>query len=537
MGLWNYYFIAKLALYYGHWIGFHRWENLGFALLLLWPLKNRARRLDRDLASIPVAISLLYYDSWLPPFYRLLSQAGNLGDFSGDYLLELLGRFINPGLVLGLILLSLIIALLGQWLRITTLTLLGLLFAPQLAGLFSAPAQSPAQQTPANQAQACTGNEASGSPLAADQLSQVSAAEDDSGLDASLERFFANEATRRVEFPKAKVEQGTPYDLIFLHICSLSWDDIRFTGDKAKLLERFQIVFDHFNAASTYSGPAAIRFLRGNCGQPRHDELYSEALPACYLFHQLEDAGFSPQLLMNHDGHFGEFLQDVQRRGGLNLKPQANDHAKEVMHGFDGSPIYEDISVLEHWWRQRLTNDGKPVALFYNSITLHDGNKIPGVASQLSIDTYPMRYKKFMVDLESFLDELEHSQRKAIVVLIAEHGAALSGDSMQISGLREIPSPKITLVPAAIRLIGLPADSHLTRQIVSAPSSYLALSTVLARMIEHNPFDRQLDDLDDYTRELPQTEFVAENEKTLIMRRQGKYLMRTPDQVWMDYVD
>jgi hypothetical protein len=43
-----------------------------------------------------------------------------------------------------------------------------------------------------------------------------------------------------------------------------------------------------------------------------------------------------------------------------------------------------------------------------------------------------------------------------VVVLIAEHGAALNGDRRQISGLREIPTAAIARVPVAIALVNAP---------------------------------------------------------------------------------
>ncbi len=39
-----------------------------------------------------------------------------------------------------------------------------------------------------------------------------------------------------------------------------------------------------------------------------------------------------------------------------------------------------------------------------------------------------------------------------------EHGAALRGDKMQIAGMREIPTPAITLVPVGIKVIGQDAN-------------------------------------------------------------------------------
>jgi cellulose synthase operon protein YhjU len=533
MGLWNYYFIAKLALFFAHFIGFHRWENLGFALALLWPIHSKSLRVLRQVVAVPLGVALLYYDSWLPSIYRLVSQAGNIGDFSFDYLLELLGRFINGAVVLALVGLLLLVALLGRRLRITTLTMISLLFAPQILAVFGGSTAVPTAVQP----QACLPSDqaVSSSPVVPPEMTVETVATDDASLNAALEKFYGNEAKRKVSFPKTKAGDGKPFDIIFLHICSLSWDDMSFTHEKSQLLNQFHILFSNFNSASTYSGPAVIRLLRGSCGQTSHNDLYGGALPQCYLFNQLSDAGFTPKLLMNHDGHFGDFLHDVQQRGGLNIAPLANKTAPVRMYSFDGTPIYDDLSLLNGWWDKHLSNYAGPVALFYNTISLHDGNKIPGVASQHSLETYPARETKLLADLEKFIANLERSGRQAVVVLVAEHGAALRSDPMQISGMREIPSPKITLVPAAIRLVGLPPESKLAQVKIAAASSYLGLSTLLARLIETNPFSHSISDLSTYTEQLPQTEFVAENEQTIIMRQQSKYYMHTPDNVWMEY--
>ena len=57
-------------------------------------------------------------------------------------------------------------------------------------------------------------------------------------------------------------------------------------------------------------------------------------------------------------------------------------------------------------------------------------------------------------DMATFVRQLEQSGRKAVVVVVPEHGAALLGDRMQIPGMREIPSPSITHVPVGIKLVG-----------------------------------------------------------------------------------
>jgi hypothetical protein len=72
--------------------------------------------------------------------------------------------------------------------------------------------------------------------------------------------------------------------VIFIHVCSLSWDDLEATGlAQHPLLSGFDILLKRFNSVSTYSGPAAIRLLRAPCGQPRHVALWTPAPAQCLL--------------------------------------------------------------------------------------------------------------------------------------------------------------------------------------------------------------------------------------------------------------
>lgn len=65
--------------------------------------------------------------------------------------------------------------------------------------------------------------------------------------------------------------------------------------------------------------------------------------------------------------------------------------------------------------------------------------------------------KKFFDELDAFFTELEKSGRKVMVVVVPEHGGALKGDRMQVSGLRDIPSPSITDVPVGVKFFGMKA--------------------------------------------------------------------------------
>ena len=106
---------------------------------------------------------------------------------------------------------------------------------------------------------------------------------------------------------------------------------------------------------------------------------------------------------------------------------------------------------------------------------------------------------------------------------------------MQIAGMREIPSPRISTVPVGIKLIGTTGNAAMGPLIVSKPSSYLALSKLLSDFIGKTPFAGNGLDLSAYVRDLPSTEFVAENDDVVVMRRENRYFMRTRDTGWIEY--
>ena len=58
-------------------------------------MAHPAARRWRPWIGVPIAVALLYYDSWLPGFSRVVSQAGLIAGFSAAYLAELAGRFVN----------------------------------------------------------------------------------------------------------------------------------------------------------------------------------------------------------------------------------------------------------------------------------------------------------------------------------------------------------------------------------------------------------------------------------------------------------
>jgi cellulose synthase operon protein YhjU len=518
MGSWSFYFFAKLALFASGSIGFHVLENFCFALFTALPVRGGGWQIAKQTVAIPVGIALFHHDSFLPPVRRLFTQWDQLSEFSLPYLLDLATRVVNLSLLISLLLLLLAHWLLSRKLRLSSFAFIGILAAPWIGVLSGA--SVPVSPLPLT---------ATGAAEAPGEFSATSA-----GLNQRLDEFYRREQLRRLQVPSATPGEAD-FDILLLQICSLSWDDLDLVGARQHpLMSELDVRFDSFNAAASYSGPAAIRLLRGACGQTPQQDLYKTADPACRLVNQFEAAGYTPQWVMNHGGVFGNLKAEIQQRGGLNASLFPLQGQAPALKAFDGASYYGDHAVLSAWWQQRQTLPDERILLYYNTGTLHDGNRFLDGRRLPVNESYRRRVDMLFGDLSRFLDELEASGRRVVVVLVPEHGANTRGDRLQISGLREIPSPSIALIPVGLRLIG---GAVLPNPVtVDAPMSYFGLSTLLSRFVAQSPFSERAPALIDYVRDLPPTEFVAENDGVVIMRGGGRYWMRTADGRWSEYL-
>jgi len=512
LGAWSLYFIIKLLLYWQGLLGFQPLPNLAFALLLLLPMVGRLQVWLRNGLATIAAAALLYNDSFLPSFMQTMSQLKVIQGFSLSYLIELAGRVIKPDAALLLLVLVVGYVLLSRYLRIGTLVMLALLgvSGSQLwANYRPAPAAVVASSgTPADTANAGA-----------------------QSLDDKLAAFYKNEQQRAVAFNPPLADPG--FDVLLIHICSLAWDDLRDVKlDSHPLLSRFDFLFTNFNSAAAYSGPAALRVLRATCGQTSHTALYDSASSQCFLFDNLAKLGFKNELMMNHDGHFDDFLKLVQNEGHLNLPLMSQKGLKVGQHAFDDSPLYDDYDVWSRWLEQRKSDPATHVATYYNTISLHDGNRVVGAGNLNTLDSYRLRANTLFNDLSRFIDQLEQNHRKVILIMVPEHGAALRGDKLQFSGLREIPTPAITIVPAAIKVIG--GSAKVSQVKVEQPVSYVAVSTILSRMMNKSPFGADYSP-QHYLDQLPTTPYVAENAGTVTMQDGGRYMMRQQGAAWTPY--
>ncbi|MCG7403332.1 MULTISPECIES: cellulose biosynthesis protein BcsG [Caballeronia] len=516
MTFWNLYFIIKIALFStGHltpiWLA-----NIAFAVALAAssPLRSRIWRAVRFVAGLGIGLPLMYREANVPPFGRIVEEFGNLTTFSFGYWLELLPRFLPPMLLavaLGLLVAYLVV---NRWLRVATFVMIALVALPVWQGANAVLARIEAK--PQGNADAAT-NRQSANPL---------------DYNATLAAFRAKESQRQVSFGHLSSDPKEQFDVIVLHICSLSWDDLDVSKERNHpFLSHFDYLFTNFSTAASYSGPAAIRVLRASCGQEAHADLYKDAPAQCHLMADLAQAGYTPQVTFNHDGHFDNFTQLVKENIGVpNVPFVPNTAAPVAMHAFDGSPIMDDYGTLANWYAERAREPG-PVALYYNTISLHDGNRLPN-NKMTSLESYPLRVAKLMSDFDKFADLIQQSGRRAVIVFVPEHGAALRGDANQVAGLREIPTPSVIHGPVGVRLVGF-TGNHGATTVIDQPTGHLAIAQLLSNLVSNSPFKAGVT-LSQYAANLPQTPMIGENEGTVTMKTATGYVVKTPDGVWVD---
>ncbi|MGN5052230.1 cellulose biosynthesis protein BcsG [Aeromonas veronii] len=533
MGGWNLYFLGKLALLWGGYLNYHPLANLVFAAFLLFPLSTTTpMRRARSLIALPIGIGLFYHDTWLPGFESIVSQGGQVFSFTADYWLELFERFINWEMVgVGFVMLTTYLFL-AQWLRFTPWVLVALLwlwFSPQLSSVL--PGMNAQASSVATQPVKRVAEHESGTGELEQQLDQ-SAPPTSANLNTYLNDFYLEERGRETRFPQQLPAKATPFDMLVINICSLAWSDVEASG----LLEHpvwrhFDLMFDSFNSATSYSGPASIRLLRASCGQPSHQDLYLAAPKQCLLMEQLAQLGFEKQVAMDHSGGFGNYLKELKELVALDIEPMSREGLPHDLASFDGEPIYRDDALFARWLQKRSQSQADRNATFFNLIALHDGNRY---AKNRQPAPYKARLRTLLDQLDHFLSELDRSGRNVMVVVVPEHGAALTGDRMQMSGLRDIPSPAITRIPVGVAFIGTQAPHEPTRHI-PGESSYLAISDLVAKTLASDLFGMPTIDWNGLINNLPKTPMVSENQGTVVVHYQDDYQIKLGQGDWVPY--
>jgi cellulose synthase operon protein YhjU len=527
LGGWNFYFLIKFALLWYGYLNFHALSNLVFLAWLLFPLPSARLHRLRQWISLPIGITLFWHDTWLPGLNSIMSQGSQLAGFSPSYLLDLADRFINWEMIGAAFVLLVLYLFVAQWIRVTVLVSLMLIWLNVLT--IAGPAMNLLPSSAATPTVKLNDTPAAKAPDGLDQSAPPTSA----NLTAWLNRFYDAERQRSTHFPDALPADSQPFDILVINICSLSWSDLNVAQLRNHpLWQHFDILLNNYNSATGYSGPAGIRLLRASCGQSSHSDLYKATDQRCYLFDNLAKLGFKQQLMMDHTGVFGNYLKELREEGNLQAPLMSQAGIAPEVTSFDGSPVFNDAQLMQRWLDDRTKSSDARSATFYNLIPLHDGTRELG--STRSADWQP-RAKVLFDQLDAFLTNLEKSGRRVMVLVVPEHGAALQGDKMQMSGLRDIPSPDITHVPVGIKFVGMKAPHQGQPLSVETPTSLMAISEIVSRVVDGQVFNAPNVNMSVLTDNLPQTPVVSENDNAVVMMYQGKPWIRLNGGDWVPY--
>jgi cellulose synthase operon protein YhjU len=501
---WNVYFFIKIYLFYSGVIDFNFWYNTALFFYITISAKLISIRFLSNLFIGLLAVSLLYYDSYLPPFSGLINQINTILEFDKKYIFELVNRFININYAFAILGVCLAYSIARKYLRITVIIFLTIVYIAL-------------SQKTTRVAQA----------IEASNDSNIATQSIDYQLNAFKQDFFSQQSKKQAHLAVDNHDTEN-FDILFISVCSLSRDDLNLAGlENHRLFERFDISFSHYNSATSYSGPALVRLLRAGCGQTTHAELFKPAKhQACYLFENLQRLGFSTDIAMNHNGAFDNFSQLVQENAQIDHPIKHYDELSPYQVAFDGSPVQRDVEVLDNLISDSSSDSHTNSSiLLYNTISLHDGNRIVNSDNSSSLVSYKKRLQNLLDDLDAIYQKIELSGRNIVLVFIPEHGSGLRGDKVQIAGIREIPSPAIVNIPVGITLYGAALSKKFERLTINQPSSHLALGQFISNIIDTNAFGNHDIDIELLTANLPHTPIVAQNAGvTMIVKEDDSYI-------------
>jgi cellulose synthase operon protein YhjU len=345
--------------------------------------------------------------------------------------------------------------------------------------------------------------------------------------------FYASQADKD-EIIKLKVEQqsGSNFDIVILQVCSMAWEDLELAGLlNHPFLKAFDLVFTRFNTVTSYSTPAALRLLRAPCGQVQHSLLYQDANSDCYLSEQLKSQGYRFDVLFNHYGTSSETMGNDLQRLARAPQPISVQSIKPEAVNYDDSAILNNLETLQFWLNHRNQNQSPRTALYYNTVSLHGGSHFKNNQTwwkQDHVTHYHEAALRLFEDLRAFMALLQSSKRNVLVLMVAEHGAALKGNSVQAQDLRDIPLPTLTTVPLGVRWIVPGQESTVNPMIVKKAVSY----RVLPKLIQFVANESRLPTTQELEKSLPTLTYFGENERAVTTIQDGRLYFKQRGGPW-----
>ncbi len=499
MGIWSFYFIGKLYLFFRGFIRFNFILNILLAIFIVLPIpKNilfyRSLRAAKYLVGAVAAFLLLWYDSWLPPLLHSIRLLRETGGITEGFILRFLTNSVNPKEAAILAALFIICVSIRKRIRLAPVVFTAMLIVPLYEW---------------------------GQPK--EEMRDY------------LDTFYRAESKRIIRFEESNAN-APDFDIVILHICSLSWDDLKALGlADHPFFKHFDFLFTNFNSVASYTNPAAIRLLRANCGQMPPQALYQDAPKECSLLQSLREHRYETYSAIDNDAPSYHFVYDMMTYGLADSPIEMSDLLIR-QYDFDGTPIYDDRALLEKWWDMRQNSSSGRAALYIDLTTLHGGAHWAHDEDWWKRDR-ASQYREFLQNLfenlDHFLKRIDSSGRNCVVIFVPEHGAALRGSSIQAPDLRDIPLPQITLVPVGIKLIGTGHPLIPERQeIISKPTSFLALSYMLASFLKEPPFGSDRLSYQNILSHIPETNFVSDNQSARVVKAGEYYYLNDKENQW-----
>lgn len=470
MFLWGYYFLAKLGLYAGRWIDFHWLPNLALLLFVMLPLPTRAQRLLRGLVALPLAVLLLVHDGWLPLPVLMATLSGGADGLEPRLLPALPGLLVDAPLLVSLIAFGLLYLVLAMRLRMQTWALLGVLAVP----LFDATGHGHGAVRWQDRSTALP-------PLAT-----LPATESGHAPAGWLAAFRAEQAGLRVRLPALPADARTP-DLIFIQVPGLGWTDIDAAGvDAVPLLRRFDVLLTGFGSAAADESAATARLLRALCGHAADAALAAPAEPPCRLADRLAGLGYRLEARRNHRYAAATAATAAAAEPQAAFAPApAPVQGPRRLLGYrrDGSIVWSDADQLDAWWQaRRAATAAGPVALLYHSASLADDLFLDDPETPPARRA-AQRIEQLVGAIYQLVDRIEADGGRALVFLVPAHGGNVVGDRQQVAGLRVLPTPAVTAVPAGLIVAGR-GRSHGLPLVNPLPTSWQAIGALLAGALD-----------------------------------------------------
>ena len=492
MGVWNFYFLAKIFLCFRGAIGFDLLTNILLAGFLLIPFyfkkyfHARAARFAHLTIGVIFAAAVFWRDSFFPPFFQSLAfVTSDVTRPTLAYAVSfLLGYWSLPAVAALIALFGVTYLTRKRDYRMEPLVVLGIL---------------------------ATG------------ISHYSAL---SHVEKAVSVFFEKQAdSRNIVTIEPAPQAASPFDILFFHICSMSWADLRAAGlDDHPFFSEFDLLLSQFNTVSSHSGPSMLRLLRSPCGQASHQKLYERPPDECSLIESLKRVGYKPYAMFNHKGKSSEPMAQELIDMGRGPSLEEFDNVPVDHLSYAGDPVFDNFELLKAWWNRRLSNGETRAMLYYNTMSLHVGAHFEGEPQwwlqKNLVGRYNTRATKTFDQITRFIRVLQNSGRPIMLFMVPEHGAALVGNRLQVADLREIPLPQITMVPVGVKFIA-GRKSEVFQRKIHTPTSYTAIAHLAREAILNWRDSRSISFLSTFE-SLPETPFLAETGRARVVPFNGK---------------